>query len=224
MAPYLRPTAPTAPDALLPASPGAALALAQDLLGEPRMSNHSHGLWGYHGETASGRTLTVQSTGIGGPSAAIVLRELRDLGVERAVRIGDCTPLDSGLRPGEVIVVERALVGDGTSAALGARGSVSADAALTRRLVEATGPTARASAVASSDLFYDARPTSGAPVADLESAALLALGRALGLAVAAILVVGDPQVGGGAGAEHVAESPTDQVRLGRIASAALGAR
>jgi uridine phosphorylase len=220
MAPYLRPTAAIASDALLPADPGAALVLAQDLLAEPRMSNHSHGLWGYHGETAAGRPLTVQSTGIGGPSAAIVLRELRDLGVQRAVRIGDCTPLDSELRPGEAIVVERALVADGTSVSLGARGAVSPDGVLTRRLIEAAGPTARASAVASTDLFYDARPTGGAPVADLESAALLALGRTLGLAVAAILVVGDPRPAGGPGAEP----DSGAVRLGRIASAALLAR
>ncbi|MGH2961258.1 MAG: purine-nucleoside phosphorylase, partial [Solirubrobacterales bacterium] len=80
MALYLKPTAPIAPSALLPSDPGTALALAQDLLDEPRMSNHSHGLWGYHGETESGAELTIQSTGIGGPSAAIVLSELTELG------------------------------------------------------------------------------------------------------------------------------------------------
>jgi uridine phosphorylase len=207
---FLEPTAPTAADALLPADPGAALLLAQDLLEAPRMSNHSHGLWGYHGETATGRALTIQSTGIGGPSAAIVLRELRDLGVERAVRIGACIPIDAELRPGDVIVVERALVADGTSAALGAEDSVLADRALTKRLTEAA-PGARAATVASTDLFYGSPPAHPAPAADLESAALFALGEALGLAVAGILVVGD-----GPG-EYA-------IRLGRIASAALGAQ
>jgi uridine phosphorylase len=221
---FLEPTAPTAADALLPADPAAALLLAQDLLEAPRMSNHSHGLWGYHGETEGGRGLTIQSTGIGGPSAAIVLRELRDLGVERAVRIGACTPLDAELRPGQVIVVERALVADGTSVALGAEGSVTADRTLTKRLIEAA-PGARAATVASTDLFYGSRPAHPAPATDLESAALLALGDALGLAVAGILVVGDPQPGGGGGeAEHVAGPDKGAIRLGRIASAALGAQ
>ena len=44
------------------------------------MFNHNRGLWGYTGAAADGRPLTVQSTGIGGPSAAIVLEELIALG------------------------------------------------------------------------------------------------------------------------------------------------
>ncbi len=55
---------------------------------KPLMSNHNRGLWGYTGETPEGRPLTVQSTGMGGPSAAIVLHELAELGVRRAIRVG----------------------------------------------------------------------------------------------------------------------------------------
>ena len=51
---HLRPSTEYAPDALLPGDPGRALALAQQLLAEPRMSNHARGLWGYTGETPSG--------------------------------------------------------------------------------------------------------------------------------------------------------------------------
>jgi uridine phosphorylase len=213
MADYLQPTGPTAPDALLPADPGHALLLAQALLDAPRMSNHSHGLWGYHGETEAGRPLSIQSTGIGGPSTAIVVRELRELGAERAVRVGVCIPLDPELRAGEMIVAERALVADGTSAALGARGSVPADDALTERLIEAAGPEARAGTVASTDLYYDGYGCSGSRAAtarDLESAALLALGRELGIPVAVILVTGVP-------------SDERMIRAGGIASAALAA-
>ena len=202
---YLLPTAPTARDALLPADPGHALLLAQGLLTSPLMSNHSHGLWGYHGATPDGRPLTIQSTGIGGPSAAIVLRELSELGVERAVRVGACTALDPALDPGSAIVAERALAGDGTSAALGATGAVAPDPALTRRLADAA-PDAGVASVASTDPFYDGRPD-GAPVADLESAALLALGDAVGVAVAAILVV----------------SPASEDRIARAGSAASAA-
>ena len=67
---HLHPTAPLAPRVLLPGDPGRALALAQDLLREPRMFNHNRGLWGYTGVAADGLPLTIQSTGIGGPSAA----------------------------------------------------------------------------------------------------------------------------------------------------------
>src|SRR5918996_2940966 len=112
---HLRPSGPIAPDALLPGDPGRALALAQSLLREPKMSNHHRGLWGYSGETEAGRPMTIQATGMGGPSAAIVLAELAELGVQRAIRIGSCGSLDPGLRLGELLVVEAALADDGAS-------------------------------------------------------------------------------------------------------------
>ena len=184
---YLKPTAAIAPDAVLPADPAHALLLAQELLEAPLMSNHSFGLWGYHGETAAGRPLTVQSTGIGGPSAAVVLRELAELGVRRAVRVGACTPLDGALRPEQTIVVEHAVAASGDVAA-------DADPALTRRLAAAAGPEARIGTVASVDPLHDgdvvAPPDTLAT--DLESAALLALGARLGVAVGALLSPGEP--------------------------------
>ena len=215
MSAYLRPTAPIAPDALLPSDPGLALELAQELLDAPRMSNHNHGLWGYHGNTSAGRSLTIQATGIGGPSAAVVLRELHEHGVSRAIRLGVCAPLGAGLGAGDVLVVDRALAADGTSAALGAEGSVQGDRALTRSLIVAAGPGARTGTVASTDLLEDGRGArDGAIATDLESAAVLALGEALGIAVAAILVVANPDSDGLPEADAGGG-------LGRIASAAL---
>src|SRR5437016_8431982 len=84
--PHLHPTAPLAERVLLPGDPGRALTLAQALLEEPRMFNHNRGLWGYTGAAAAdGRPLTIQSTGMGGPSAAIVVSELAELGARRFV-------------------------------------------------------------------------------------------------------------------------------------------
>ena len=86
---------------LLPGDPGRALALAQELLAEPRMFNHNRGLWGYTGAAlADGEPLTIQSTGMGGPSAAIVLEELIVLGARRAIRVGTAGALDAALRTG----------------------------------------------------------------------------------------------------------------------------
>ena len=45
----LRPTAPIASEEILVGDPGRALMLAQELLEEPKMSNHARGLWGYSG-------------------------------------------------------------------------------------------------------------------------------------------------------------------------------
>src|ERR1700748_463719 len=84
----LRPTAEIHSEAILVGDPGRAMALAQVLTEQPKMSNHARGLWGYSGRTPEGQGLTVQSTGIGGPSAALVLSDLAELGVKRGVRVG----------------------------------------------------------------------------------------------------------------------------------------
>ena len=70
---HLHPTAPLAERVLLPGDPGRALRLAEGLLETPKMFNHNRGLWGYTGTAADGEPLTIQSTGMGGPSAAIVI-------------------------------------------------------------------------------------------------------------------------------------------------------
>src|SRR5260370_4562043 len=90
---HLHPTAPLADRVLLPGDPGRALALAQTLLAGPRMFNHNRGLWGYTGIAADGGALTVQSTGMGGPSAAIVITELAEVGARRLLRCRTCAPL-----------------------------------------------------------------------------------------------------------------------------------
>ena len=61
------------------------------------MSNHARGLWGYTGRTPAGVRLTIQATGMGGPSAALVLADLAELGVRRAIRVGTCVALDPEL-------------------------------------------------------------------------------------------------------------------------------
>ncbi|MGH2913145.1 MAG: purine-nucleoside phosphorylase [Solirubrobacteraceae bacterium] len=115
---HLHPTAELAERVLLPGDPGRALALAQLLLEKPLMFNHHRGLWGYTGKAADGELLTVQSTGMGGPSAAIVLHELIALGVRRGIRVGTCGALDSALELGDLVVAREAIAADGTSAAL----------------------------------------------------------------------------------------------------------
>jgi uridine phosphorylase len=192
---YLRPTAPIASAALLPDDPGLALALAQATLDKPLMSNHHHGLWGYHGRDGDGRELTVQATGIGAPSAAVVLRELGELGVTHAVRVGRCAGLTTDLAPGDRVRAVAAIGGDGVSRAFDAP-SAAPDPGLDTALAAAIGD-AEAVTVAGFDLPAavagdEARAAwveAGAAVADLETAALLALGARLGIAVGACLVV-----------------------------------
>jgi uridine phosphorylase len=226
---HLKPTAPIAPEALLPGDPGRAMALAQLLFADtPKMSNHNRGLWGYYGETPEGRPLTIQSTGVGGPSATMVLQELAELGVRRAIRVGTCGAVDDELELGDLVVARAALALDGASRRLQGERVVSADAALTAALGDSAG--VEPSLVATVDLFYDPDPdwrnelaAREARAVEMEAASLFALGPRLGVAVGCVLAVTDvfDEAGQrGRIADHdLAELVPE--RLGRTAVAAL---
>src|SRR4051812_14641818 len=229
---HLRPNTDYAQDALVPGDPGRALALAQQLLEEPRMSNHARGLWGYTGVTPSGRPLSIQSTGMGGPSAAIVLHELAELGVRRAVRVGTCGALDQELRHGELIVAGDALAEDGTSRALGAGETAEPDPDLTKGLASALPGSPAPVRIASTDLFYDdgedggagsaeAWARRGAAAVEMEAATLFTLGRKLGVATACILAVSDTFEGGERHRIVDEELADAAARMGAAAAAAL---
>ncbi len=193
----LRPTTEIAADAILVGDPGRALLLAQELLEKPMMSNHARGLWGYSGTTPDGRALTVQSTGMGGPSARVVLADLAELGLRRAVRVGTCTAVGAGPRPGELLVVAEAHPWPGGVSER--QRSLLPDAVLAAALKRELEGAAREGVVASLDAPHrpglDESPPSG-EVADMQTASLLAAGEELGVALAAVLIVseaaGDP--------------------------------
>jgi DeoD family purine-nucleoside phosphorylase len=200
---HLRPTAPLAERVLLPGDPGRALALAQTLLEKPLMFNHHRGLWGYTGPArADGEPLTIQATGMGGPSAAIVLTELIALGARRLIRVGTCGALAPDLALGELVVARESFCLDGASRALGAGARVAADPALAEALLRAgrsrIGPSKRpvhAGAIVSVDLFYDDSRSSDHPAdalaIEMEAAALFAVGAGASVPVACLLVVSD---------------------------------
>jgi uridine phosphorylase len=196
---HLRPTAPLAADAILVGDPGRALLLAQELLEQPKMSNHARGLWGYSGRAASGAELTIQSTGIGAPSAAAVLADLAELGVRRAVRVGTCVAAGKEARLGELLLVAEAVAAEGSAATFGlAPGTaVEPDAVLLEQLRVHLGTEGREAWVVS----LDAIPADAASVpadvlaADMQTVAILAKGRALGIAAAAVLIVAETPSG-----------------------------
>ena len=224
---HLRPAAELAERVLLPGDPHRALAVAQALLDGPLMFNHSRGLWGYTGRAADGEPLTVQSTGMGGPSAAIVVEELIALGARRLVRIGTCGALSPDLALGDLVAAREVLPADGASAALGAAGMLAADASLTGALVEAG---ARPVTAVSTDLFYDPAAeragdwlARGAAVVEMEAAAVLRVADLRGAAAACALAVTDVPA-----AEVPARMEKDELdalapALGRLGYAALSA-
>ncbi|GAB3667486.1 nucleoside phosphorylase [Halopiger thermotolerans] len=65
--------------------------------------------------TYEGRDLTICSTGIGCPSAAIAIEEMANVGVETFVRVGTTGALQSEIEIGDMIVATGAAKNEGTS-------------------------------------------------------------------------------------------------------------
>lgn len=232
---HLRPSTAYAPDVLLPGDPGRALAFAQQLLTEPKMSNHARGLWGYTGETPDGLPLSIQSTGMGGPSAAIVLQELSQLGVRRVIRVGTCGALDPNLGHGDLVVAGDALAEDGASRALGAGEAAEPDPELTAGLATGLPEGVAPARIVTTDLFYDGDPDHGGPpraradawrrrgavAVEMEAATLFVLARRLGVAAACALVVTDTFDDGDRRRIDDDELAKAAERMGALAAAAL---
>lgn len=215
----LQPTAPIATKAILVGDPGRALLLAQELLSEPKMSNHARGLWGYSGRTPTGDSLTVQSTGMGGPSAALVLAELAELGVRRAVRVGTSVAFDGSLELGDLLLVTEAVAAGGSATSLGATVNemIEPDRDLTERLAALEG-LSRAR-IASFDAHPgEHEPATSVVAGDMQTAPLLARARALGVRAAALLIVSETAAGGVPAKDGLEEF---ERRAGRFAASVL---
>jgi uridine phosphorylase len=217
----LKPHEPVAERVLLPGDPGRALRLATLLIDGPRMLNHHRGLWGYSGLATDGEPLTIQSTGLGGPSAAAVVAELVALGARRLVRVGTAAGL--GSTPlGSLVVADAALAADGTSRALGAAERVDADRDLSDALAAACD--AARGLVASADIHDPVLATAwteaGALACDLATAAVLAAAQRHGAAAAVVLAVTR------AGGERLADDAVEplEAQAGAAALVALAAR
>jgi DeoD family purine-nucleoside phosphorylase len=196
----LQPTAALGERVLLPGDPGRALLLAESLLEGPKMFNHHRGLWGYTGLAPDGEPLTIQSTGMGGPSAGIVVHELIELGARRLLRVGTCGALSEDLALGDLVVATEAIAADGTSRALGAGDRVAASPDLLAVVIataDAPGHRTHQGPIVTSDVFYDDRglepgwSAAGALAVEMEAATLFTLADVRGVQAAALLVVSD---------------------------------
>ncbi|WP_247009943.1 nucleoside phosphorylase [Halorientalis litorea] len=65
--------------------------------------------------TYEGRDLTICSTGIGSPSAAVAIEELDAVGVETVIRVGTTGALQSGIEIGDMVVATGAGKDEGTT-------------------------------------------------------------------------------------------------------------
>ena len=63
----------------------------------------------------NGEKVSVTSTGIGGPSAAIALEELTKLGAHTFIRVGTCGGIDTNVKSGDIVIAQGAIRAEGTS-------------------------------------------------------------------------------------------------------------
>jgi DeoD family purine-nucleoside phosphorylase len=144
---------------LLPGDPLRAKYIAETFFDDPVQRNAERGMLGYTG-TFEGRPVSVQSTGMGCPSAAIVVEELVQLGVKRLLRVGTCGGLQPDMSLGDLIVAVSAVASDRTVEKLvGLEPHVpTADFGLVHGAVHAAkelGKPVRVGPIVSSDLFYN---------------------------------------------------------------------
>jgi purine-nucleoside phosphorylase len=99
---------------LVPGDPLRAKYIADTYLEDVVQVNGERGLLGYRG-TWESKPVSVQSTGMGCPSAAIVFEELVTLGCKRILRVGTCGGLQPHHRLGDMIVALTAVPQDGTT-------------------------------------------------------------------------------------------------------------
>lgn len=63
----------------------------------------------------NGEKVSVTSTGIGGPSAAIAMEELTKIGAHTFIRIGTCGGMQENIKSGDVVIANAAIRAEGTS-------------------------------------------------------------------------------------------------------------
>mgnify|MGYP003542470956 CR=1 FL=1 len=192
---------------LLPGDPLRAKYIAETYFDNPVQKNAERGLLGYTGEY-QGKTVSVQATGMGCPTAAIVMEELVQLGVKRFLRVGTCGGLQHDLELGDLIVALTAVPADGT-----ARHYVNqephcptADWELVHGAVHAAKELEqpmRVGAIASSDTFYDPDEgrherwsSRGVLAVEMEAAVIFTLGALRKVQAGCLLTVSDIVIGG----------------------------
>lgn len=148
-----------APAVLCPGDPRRAEYVARTFFDNATLVNEERGMLGFTG-TFEGQPISVQSTGMGCPSAAIVFEELIQLGARRLLRIGTAGALQPGMAMADTIVAVSSTPSDRTAMTYtgGEPHAPTAD----WRVVEAAarigrerGMRVHVGPIVSSDVFYD---------------------------------------------------------------------
>ena len=178
-----------------------------------------------------GEEVSVTSTGIGGPSAAIALEELVHCGADTFIRVGTCGAMQLDIMGGDIVVATGAVRMEGTSKEYApieypAVASYPVIQALTKAC-DTTGVRYHTGVVQSKDSFYGQHEPGTKPVSyeleakweawkrmgclasEMESAALFIVGAYLGVKVGACYLVVGNQERKAAGLENPLAYDTD---------------
>ena len=148
-----------APCVLMPGDPDRATRIAEEHLDDARLITDHRRMYGYTG-TWQGVPVTVQTSGMGCASAAIVVEELCRLGAKAILRVGSCGTLQPEIGLGDLILATSASSLNGTTDRLvGVSGyAAAADFELTRRAAaaaEAAGQRLHVGPIGTCDIFYE---------------------------------------------------------------------
>ena len=144
---------------LMPGDPRRSRYIAEKFFEDAKLVTEERGMLGFTG-TYKGSPISVQATGMGCPSAAIITEELIQLGARNLLRIGTCGGYNQDLRLGDLIIATAATPNDGTVTSI-TRGLPYAPAAnfdlvhAAHHAAESAGRRTFVGPIVSSDLFYD---------------------------------------------------------------------
>ncbi len=193
-----------APNVLCPGDPLRAQYIAETFF-DPgaRQVNAERGMLGYTG-TFDGEPISVQSTGMGCPSAGIVFEELIMLGATRLVRVGTCGGLGDGMAMGDTVVGLAASSDDSTPFRYAAMDGFAPSATFSlvetaaRLSREASAGAVHVGPIVTSGLFYDPDPTTfarwkrlGHIGVEMEAAMMYTIAAVKGVEALAIMTVSD---------------------------------
>ena len=98
---------------ILPGDPGRCQSIAA-LFDDAKFIGQNREYVIYTG-TLLGEKVSVCSTGIGGPSAAIAMEELHNIGADTFIRVGTCGGIDLNVQSGDIVVATGAIRFEHTS-------------------------------------------------------------------------------------------------------------
>ena len=148
-----------APAVLCPGDPRRATYIAETFFDEAKVVNEERGMLGYTG-TFDGAPISVQSTGMGCPSAGIVYEELTQLGATRLLRVGTCGAIGAGMAMADIVIAVTASAVDTTALQYAGMDGYAPAATFTlaetaARLARESGARVHTGPIVSSALFYD---------------------------------------------------------------------